>query len=184
MPQFSLIIPFVWVLEQRLCQPFLVCLDPISIVSRVSWRQTTWHFSDFTMTYIVVYDGNCNLCVSLVQLLERLDQGGLFRYVPMQDEARLQQFHITPRDCEQGMILLNPGQPEQRWQGSHAAEEIGRLLPAGAVFVAAYRSMPGLKGVGDRVYEHIRDNRYRLFGKRDSTYYSAYPDCASGDCKL
>ncbi|MBW4522008.1 MAG: DUF393 domain-containing protein [Scytolyngbya sp. HA4215-MV1] len=135
------------------------------------------------MTYTVIYDGNCNLCVTLVQLLERLDRGALFRYVPMQDQARLQQFQISPQDCEQGMILINQAQPEQRWQGSNAAEEIGRLLPAGAVFVSAYRSLPGLKGMGDRVYEHIRDHRYSLFGNRDSTYRSVYPECESGACQ-
>ncbi|PLZ35449.1 thiol-disulfide oxidoreductase, partial [Fischerella thermalis WC542] len=31
------------------------------------------------MNYYVIYDGNCNLCVTLVQLLENLDQGNQFR---------------------------------------------------------------------------------------------------------
>lgn len=134
------------------------------------------------MAYYVIYDGNCNLCSNLVQLLESLDQGDRFRYISMQDEAALAQFGITSRDCEQGMILLNPDRPEQRWQGSDAAEEIGRLLPAGAVFVAAYRGLPGMKWMGDRVYEQVRDNRYTLFGKRDHTYQSQYPACSTGSC--
>ena len=133
------------------------------------------------MTYYVIYDGNCNLCVTLVQLLENLDQGKLFRYAPMQDEQTLQQWGVTPQACEQGMILIDANTPERRWQGSDAAEEIGRLLPMGSVFVEAYRALPGMKWVGDRFYEQIRDNRYTLFGKRGSTYQSAY--CADGSCK-
>lgn len=130
------------------------------------------------MTYYVIYDGNCNLCTTLVQLLETLDKGQMFRYAPMQDEETLQRWGITPQDCEMGMILIDAQAPERRWQGSAAAEEIGRLLPLGDVFVTAYRSLPGLKWVGDRVYEQMRDNRYTLFGKRSSTYKTAYsPDC-------
>ncbi|NJL87198.1 MAG: DUF393 domain-containing protein [Leptolyngbyaceae cyanobacterium SM1_1_3] len=128
--------------------------------------------------HYVIYDGNCNLCANLVQLLEKLDQGERFCYLPMQDTDALQQYQITPDDCEMGMILLEASSPQRRWQGSEAAEEIGRLLPMGAVFVEAYRALPGLKWSGDRAYEQIRDRRYELFGKRDRTYKSAYPVCS------
>lgn len=127
------------------------------------------------MSYIVIYDGNCNLCTTLVQVLESLDKGNLFEYISMQDEQALKNFGITPQDCEMGMILIDAKSPERRWQGSDAAEEIGNLLPMGNVFVSAYRAMPGVKWMGDRVYEQMRDNRYSWFGKRSSTYNSAYP---------
>ncbi|MFB2838825.1 thiol-disulfide oxidoreductase DCC family protein [Floridanema evergladense] len=127
------------------------------------------------MSYYVIYDGNCNLCVTLVQVLENLDRGQMFRYTPMQDLETLNQFGITSQDCEMGMILIDANAPERRWQGSEAAEEIGRLLPAGNGFVEVYRALPGVKWVGDRIYEQVRDNRYTIFGKRDTTYQSGYP---------
>lgn len=137
--------------------------------------------------YTVIFDGNCNLCVTLVQLLEKLDRGQQFAYVPMQDEATLAEFDVTAEDCEMGMILIAPqpetGDPADRWQGSDAAEEIGRLLPMGAVFVQAYRALPGAKKGGDRAYEYVRDNRYSLFGKRDETYQTAYPICTDDSCQ-
>lgn len=126
------------------------------------------------MIYYVIYDGNCNLCVTFVQLLENLDKGQMFRYAPMQDEQTLKNWGITPQDCELGMILIDADFPERRWQGSAAAEEIGRLFPLSDVFVSAYRTLPGVKWVGDRAYEQIRDNRYTLFGKRSSTYKTLY----------
>ncbi|NEO32053.1 MAG: DUF393 domain-containing protein [Symploca sp. SIO3C6] len=135
------------------------------------------------MQYHVIYDGNCNLCVTLVQQLEKLDQGQLFDYVPMQDQETLNSFGITPQDCEMGMILIDASSPERRWQGSEAAEEIGRLLPGGNVFTSLYRSLPGIKWFGDRAYEQIRDNRYSWFGKRSSTYQSAYPVGCNLKCK-
>lgn len=127
------------------------------------------------MNYHVIYDGNCNLCVTFTKLLAQFDRGQIFDYVPMQDEATLEQFDITAKDCQMGMILIDGKQPTRRWQGSSAAEEIGRLLPLGDAFVAAYRSIPGMKWIGDRTYEQVRDNRYSWFGKTDSTYYSDYP---------
>lgn len=134
--------------------------------------------------YYVIYDGNCNLCVTLVQLLETLDQGQQFSYIPMQDQGNLSKLNITTQDCEQGMILVDAEAPTRRWQGSDAAEEIGKLLPTGEVFVSAYRALPGLKWSGDRVYEQIRDNRYSLFGKRSTTYRSPYAACVSDTCNL
>lgn len=131
--------------------------------------------------YTVIYDGHCNLCSNLVQILEQIDRGDRFQYVPMQNEAGLAQFGVTSKDCEMGMILIDNSFPDLRWQGSDAAEEIGRLLPAGNLFVTAYRSLPGMKWIGDRVYEQVRDNRYALFGRRLDTYQTAYPAC--DDCK-
>ena len=108
--------------------------------------------------YYVIYDGNCNLCVNLVKILESLDRGERFLYTPMQDQNTLTQFGITADDCELGMILIDATDPTRCWQGSNAAEEIGRLLPVGSVFVDAYRALPGMKWLGDRVYERVRDN--------------------------
>lgn len=122
----------------------------------------------------VIYDGDCNLCVGLVQLLERLDQGQQFCYAPMQDRATLERFGLTDADCERGMILIDGTDPTRHWQGSDAAEEIGRSLPLGAVFVAAYRAMPGVKWTGDRLYEQVRDHRYQWFGRRTDRYTSTY----------
>lgn len=134
------------------------------------------------MSYTVIYDGQCNLCSNLVQVLEQIDQGAQFQYLPMQDEAGLAQFDVTAQDCEMGMILIDQSNRDRRWQGSDAAEEIGRLLPTGNVFVTVYRNLPGMKWMGDRVYEQVRDNRYALFGRRSSTYQTAYPACDTS-CK-
>ena len=132
----------------------------------------------FAMTDHVIYDGNCNLCVTLVQLLESLDQGQQFQYISMQDQGGLSQFGLTSTDCELGMILIDGDNPTRRWQGSDAAEEIGKRLPGGDIFVTAYQTLPGLKWMGDRIYEQIRDHRYTIFGQRSSTYQSAYPSCS------
>ncbi len=91
----------------------------------------------------------------------------------MQDPRCLTQFAITPASCEMGMYLLDLSHPDIRWQGADAAEEIGRLLPLGSLFVDLYRRLPGLKTVGDNVYGLVRDTRYAVWGKREEIYMSA-----------
>ena len=117
------------------------------------------------MKYQVVYDSKCNLCTTFAQLLKQFDRDHTFTYLPMQDQASLASYGISPSDCEAGMILIDTEQPERRWQGSEAAEEIARLLPLGEPFIAAYRAIPGMKWLGDRGYEQIRDHRYQWFGE-------------------
>lgn len=124
--------------------------------------------------YHVIYDGNCNLCVTFTQLLENFDKGNLFSYIPMQNREILQQLKVTSLDCELGMILIDNENLHQRWQGSIAAEKIIELLPNGEFFINAYRAIPSLKWLGDKSYLQIRDNRYQWFGSRDNTYYSSY----------
>lgn len=134
--------------------------------------------------YYIIYDGNCNLCVNSVKLLEKIDRGERFFYIPMQDQPTLSHFSITPEDCELGMILIDANDSTRRWQGSAAAEEIGRLLPSSKPFVEAYRALPGIKWVGDRIYEQVRDHRYTLFGKRSTLYQSDYSSrCESDACE-
>ena len=147
-----------------------------------SFRLSRDEIAHLILMYAVIYDGNCNLCITLVKLLEHLDKGQRFHYVPMQDDKALQAWQITSDDCELGMILLNQDDPQQRWQGSDAAEEIGRLLPMGKLFVQAYRALPGAKTAGDGFYSFIRDNRYSLFGRHDHLYASKYPACEGERC--
>jgi predicted DCC family thiol-disulfide oxidoreductase YuxK len=118
------------------------------------------------MPYHVVYDDQCNLCSAGVDILKSLDWQGQFDYIPMSDTDALHRFDIIPASCELGMYLIDAQQPERKWQGSEAVEEITRLLPAGDLFISLYRAIPGAKSLGDRAYEQIRDHRYEWFGRR------------------
>ena len=131
--------------------------------------------------YYVIYDGNCNLCVSLVKLLEKLDEGETFNYAAMQEAEVLYSLGITEEDCQKGMILLSPRTPREKWQGSDAVEEIAKILPTGETFIKFYRLLPGFKNMGDGLYRYIRDNRYSLFGKTGATYFSDFPISCDGD---
>ena len=102
----------------------------------------------------------------------------------MQDKQTLAEFGVTEADCQQGMMLINADDITQRWQGSAAAEAIGKLLPGVDLAIDLYRWIPGLKLLGDRGYLQVRDNRYQWFGKRDRTYISDYrfKSCQENNC--
>lgn len=112
------------------------------------------------------------MCVTLVQALERWDQGGQFVYTPMQDARIFDHFALTPQNCTLGLFLVDLDQPEVRWQGAAAVEEIGRRLHA---WIDLYRALPGFQTVGEGLYGLVRDTRYALWGRRDQTYWSCYP---------
>jgi predicted DCC family thiol-disulfide oxidoreductase YuxK len=128
------------------------------------------HAADYT----VIYDGRCNLCVSLVQILEQLDRGQQFVYLPMQDEKALSYWQITPSDCQAGMIVIDNAEPNRRWQGAAAAEQLATVFPLAAPLLAIYRQVPGVKPLGEQVYAQVRDNRYAWFGGREGLYESVY----------
>ncbi|HBQ97005.1 MULTISPECIES: thiol-disulfide oxidoreductase DCC family protein [unclassified Roseofilum] len=137
------------------------------------------------MRYQIIYDGNCNLCSSLVQVLAQFDQGQRFTYSPMQDEETLVKWGITSQDCELGMILIDTEYPQRRWQGSEAAEEISRLFPGGEALIGVYRGIPGVKVMGDRLYEQIRNHRYQWLGQRETLYWcSGDQGCSSSSSEL
>lgn len=120
--------------------------------------------------YLIIYDGRCQLCSGWVAALYKLEGGRWLSYLPMQDEAALAQWGITPVTCQQGVILIDQNRPERRWQGTAALEQLASLLPGVAPVVAAYQRLPGLKAIGDACYVQIRDHRYEWFGERSEVY--------------
>ncbi len=118
------------------------------------------------MSYHVIYDDQCNFCVTAVDILKKLDNESRFDYLPMSDKVVLEQFNVTLASCAEGMYLIDAQNPTRRWQGSDAIEEITRLLPTGDFLINLYHAIPGAKWLGDQVYEQIRDHRYEWFGKR------------------
>ncbi len=125
------------------------------------------------MTNLIIYDGNCNLCTTFVQLLENTDRGKTFVFLPMQQTETLAQLGIHPAEMEKGVMLLEGG---NKYQGMVAIERIGELLSGFQQLVQLYNQIPGVKPLGKAGYEWVKDHRYQLFGQRQ-TYQSVYPFC-------
>jgi predicted DCC family thiol-disulfide oxidoreductase YuxK len=117
------------------------------------------------MTSIVVFDGVCNLCNWVVQLIIKHDPDGHFQFASLQSEAgaALLASHGLNSLESESVVLVRDGRV---FTMSDAALEIARDI--GFPFSLAYALIVLPNGLRDWVYRLIARNRYRLFGRRDS----------------
>ncbi len=113
---------------------------------------------------IVLFDGVCVLCNSVVDWLLRRDRQRILRFAPLQSEAGrdvLQRLHagIVPRS-----VVFIEG--ETLTVKSEAVLRILRYLPAPWPLFSGLRWIP--RSVRDAVYDLVARYRYRVFGKKNA----------------
>lgn len=114
-------------------------------------------------SHIVVFDGMCNLCSSVVDFISARDSSNVFSFVPLQSPRgkELLEAHGVSIDRVDTFLLIRNGDALVR---SDAAIAIASdLRPPWNLFALA-RLVP--RPVRDRVYSLVARNRYRWFGKR------------------
>ena len=85
--------------------------------------------TELTDKYYVIYDGNCNLCVSLVKLLEKLDQGKTFNYAAMQEQEVLSSLDNKNLNCIQYYLLVSGYYSRSRGSSSSSSSSSTRYSP-------------------------------------------------------
>ena len=120
---------------------------------------------------IILYDGVCGLCNSLVQFLLKRDKEGRLRFASLQSDFAaqvLQRHGFDAKDLDTMHLVENYDQPDERvLQRSTAILRAGRELGGVWSFLAALgRVVP--RPVRDVFYGLVARNRYRVFGKYDT----------------
>jgi len=121
---------------------------------------------------LILFDGVCVMCSGFVAFIIERDPGARFRFVAAQTplgQSLLSRLGLSTSDLESS-ILIEDG---RAWFKSGAFFAILRHLPRPWPWLAALRVLP--LALTDRVYNLVSDNRYRLFGKRESCLVST-PD--------
>jgi len=120
---------------------------------------------------IILYDGVCGLCNSLVQFLLKHDEGGRLRFASLQSdfaEKVLRRHGFDAKDLDTLHVVENYDQPNERvLQRSDAILRAGREL--GGFWTASSsvaRIVP--RPLRDLVYRFVATNRYRVFGKYET----------------
>ena len=120
---------------------------------------------------IILYDGVCGLCNSLVQFLLKHDRQGRLRFASLQSDfaAKVLQRHgFDPKDLDTLHVIENYEQPGERvLQRSDAILRAGRELGSFWGFSAAAANVIP-RALRDVVYRFVARNRYRVFGKYDT----------------
>jgi predicted DCC family thiol-disulfide oxidoreductase YuxK len=112
---------------------------------------------------VVLFDGVCTLCNGVVQFLLSRDPEARLRFAPLQSEAgqALLRRHGLPADVETVVLVEGDGAHTK----SAAAIRIAELLGWPYRLARVGRLVP--RGVRDRLYDVVADNRYDWFGRRE-----------------
>jgi predicted DCC family thiol-disulfide oxidoreductase YuxK len=119
--------------------------------------------------HLVLYDGVCGLCSSLLQLLVTHDRRGVFAFASLQSaigRAVVEGLGGDPTELTSFYVLANCRTRHSRiFAGSQAALFVAGQLgwPWKAAVIA--RILP--TALLDRAYNAIARNRYRVFGRFD-----------------
>ncbi len=121
-------------------------------------------------TTIMLFDGFCNLCTSLVHFLLRRDTSESFSFVPAQSVAgrKLIESHKLQEKALNTVVLI---EGDEIYEQSEALIHMARRLPFPWKLWSFVRIVP--RTIRDWVYGILAANRYRWFGKRDACFIGA-----------
>lgn len=117
-------------------------------------------------TYIVLFDGVCNLCNSTVQFIIKRDTHNQFKFSSLQSEYGqnfLKERNLDSSDFK-SIILYEP--EVAYYTKSTAALKIAQNLGFPYNLLSVFLLIPSF--IRDWIYSLISKYRYHLFGKKDS----------------
>ncbi|MCX8677921.1 MULTISPECIES: thiol-disulfide oxidoreductase DCC family protein [unclassified Apibacter] len=117
-------------------------------------------------TYIVLFDGVCNLCNSTVQFIIKRDKHNQFKFSSLQSEYGqnfLKERNLDSSDFK-SIILYEP--EVAYYTKSTAALKIAQNLGFPYNLLSVFLLIPSF--IRDWIYSLVSKYRYHLFGKKDS----------------
>lgn len=125
---------------------------------------------------IILFDGICNLCNSVVQFIIKRDKNDLYRFVPLQSDLGkeiVKNLNLSMPSID-SIVLYEPQQTF--YTKSSAALRI--LIGLGGLYTITRLFLLFPKGFNNRIYDFIAKNRYQWYGKRETCMLPA-PELAS-----
>lgn len=115
---------------------------------------------------IVLFDGVCNLCNSVIQFIIREDKEDVFRFTALQSDLGirlLKERNINTEEID-SFILIEPD--IAYYIKSDAALQVGKSLKK-------YRTLSSIlilfpRGLRNFVYDFVSKNRYKWYGKKEA----------------
>lgn len=114
---------------------------------------------------IILFDGLCNLCDSLVQFVIRHDQQDQFRFVALQSELGqkiISHIGISQKNID-SVVLYIPG--KAYYTKSNAAIQIAKNLGGFFHLGTMFRILP--TPLRNWVYDYVAAKRYHWYGKKE-----------------
>jgi len=114
---------------------------------------------------IILFDGVCNLCDSVVQFIIKRDKADIFRFVALQSELgqEILRYISVDRTKTDSIILYEPG--KAYYYKAEAALEIAKEIGGIYSLLTIFNVFP--KKISNYIYDYVARNRYRWYGKKD-----------------
>jgi predicted DCC family thiol-disulfide oxidoreductase YuxK len=113
---------------------------------------------------ILLYDGVCNLCDSLVHFIKKRDRHGKFVFFPLQSETGqsfLKKFGLPPDDMDSVVYIRGDKYFLRSSAILNSLRELGGIWKLFFVFII----LPAF--IRDFFYVVIAKTRYKIFGRHD-----------------
>lgn len=114
------------------------------------------------MTRVLIYDGQCRLCVTAKEGLERIDEGRDVRFVPYQSEEAASRLGPDYKQGRPDVAFLVEGDGTIS-RGLDAFLPLVPGLRGGRVLYAILK-VPLVRPLADLAYRFVARYRYKLFG--------------------
>lgn len=119
---------------------------------------------DRPQSAVVIYDGQCNFCISQVRRLNWFDLRGRLSFVSLHDELVAERYpDLTHEQMMKEMYVISPS--GDRFGGGDAVRFLSRhlvlLWPAMPIL-----HLPGSANLWRWAYHQVAKRRYKLAGRR------------------
>lgn len=114
---------------------------------------------------IILFDGVCNFCNSMVQFVIKHDRKNKFLFAPLQSETgqSLLKTHGIATDDFSSFVFV---EGDKAYISSTAALKVTKHLHGPVKLLYGFIIVPPF--IRNGIYRFIANNRYRWFGKKDS----------------
>jgi predicted DCC family thiol-disulfide oxidoreductase YuxK len=115
---------------------------------------------------IILFDGVCNLCDSLVQKIIKLDKKDNFRFVSLQSQLGIEIINhigLSNKNID-SIVLYQIG--KAYYYKSEAVFEIAKIIGGKFYWIKFFGLFP--KFITDYAYDFVAKNRYKWYGKKDN----------------
>jgi len=120
----------------------------------------------------LIYDGYCNLCISLIKTLEpqnRINTGEFkMHFVPFQKaDALIEQYGLKQEELKSALHFIS--ESGEVFKAGEAVSKLGEHFPMLKIGSGFFKTE-----LGEKFYKLIAANRYGVFGCADECYISEF----------
>lgn len=117
-------------------------------------------------SYILLFDGVCNLCTGIVKFVIKRDRRKVFRFAALQSQsgqALLKKFDLPVADFDTFVLIIGDKYYTKSTAVLHVLKALG---VSWKMLYILYQIIP--QSLRNFIYNKVAGTRYRIFGKKET----------------